>query len=440
MAAAGFPWAAESHVREPTYLDEKVSPPAVPAAKPSETHGNIKTTASPPLQNGTKRCSIADQPQGKRRANSLKPQKANRTIARQYEPQRQRAGLVQLPVRTLPAWIQDANESDLEDVDASYLDAPDVAFLAQHNHSPSVPRRSIYPLSPHEHRAHPTSSGNYRPEPTSRWVSFGRASVYPRENFDNEKVAPEYLNEHFTDYSRPWLADQEDDEDGEGVSRYRAFRKKRQAWYTRAQFTILRNPFIPLAFRLTVIIFAITAIGLGVTIFRETGRIQHCLQQNPNTRTTECREKVGDGPVTYYRDPSALMAIIVDVVSVMYSGYITYDEYFSKPLGLRPARAKIRLVLLDLFFIVFQAANLSLSFESLTVDEGACQVGDTETTEVRFARVCSRQESLSGVLLVSLVAWLLTFSVSVLRYVACHNNNPLSQAETNFTRLVERIM
>jgi hypothetical protein len=105
----------------------------------------------------------------------------------------------------------------------------------------------------------------------------------------------------------------------------------------------------------------------------------------------------------------------VDVIAVVYSIYITYDEYFSKPLGLRKARAKVRLVLLDLFFIVFQSANLSLSFESLTVEEGACQVGDTARTDARFDNVCERAKALSSVLLVSLVAWMLTFSVSVLR-------------------------
>jgi hypothetical protein len=111
------------------------------------------------------------------------------------------------------------------------------------------------------------------------------------------------------------------------------------------------------------------------------------------------------------------MALIVDAIAVAYILYITYDEYFSKPLGLRPARAKVRLVLLDLFFVVFQSANLALSFESLTVDQGACKVGAAPLTSPRFDAVCSRARALSGVLLISLVAWLMTFSISVLRYV-----------------------
>lgn len=119
----------------------------------------------------------------------------------------------------------------------------------------------------------------------------------------------------------------------------------------------------------------------------------------------------------FYRDPSGLMAIVVDSIAVAYSLYITYDEYFSKPLGLRSARAKVRITLLDLFFIVFQAANLALSFESLTVDEGACVLGSEPETSYRFDNVCGNERALSGVLVVSLVAWMMTFSVSVLRLV-----------------------
>lgn len=264
-------------------------------------------------------------------------------------------------------------------------------------------------------------------------MTFARASAYPRETFVGEKVDSEYLDRNFTDYSKPWLADHEEDE-LESSSRYRAFRRKRQAWYMRAQFTIMRNPFIPLAFRLTIFVFALVALGLGTSIWRETGRITFCIAQHP--RSDECRELVGEGAQDYYRDPSGLMAVIVDGIALLYTIYITYDEYFSKPLGLRPARAKVRLVLLDLFFVVFQSANLSLSFESLTVDEGACQVGDSMRTNSRFDHVCHRAQALSVVLLVSLTAWLMTFSVSVLRYVLDLNGVWLL---LTVCRLVERI-
>lgn len=244
----------------------------------------------------------------------------------------------------------------------------------------------------------------------------------------------EYLNEHFTDYSRPWLAGHEDDLE-DGSSRYRAFRRKRKIWYKRAQFTILRNPFIPLAFRLTIFAFAFVALGLGTSIYHSTNRIVECIDQNP--RDEACRNLVGNSATKYYQDPSGLMAMIVDAIAVAYTLYITYDEYFSKPLGLRPARAKVRLVLLDLFFVVFQSANLALSFESLAVDQGACKVGSVPYTSPRFDTVCSKERALSGVLLVSLVAWLMTFSISVLRYVFMHIG--CEYGMLTYCRLVERI-
>lgn len=418
MAASGFPWQAESHVREPTYLDEKIVAPERSAGKPVEPvkpdNNVINNTTAAPQQHG-KRCAPSHSHSGKRRSNSVKRYTPITAADMRQVGSLKREAPTQPPVRTLPAWIRDVEEDDLEYVVPGSLDSPDSAFLAHHHHSSSSPQRLLSPGSARHHRGYPTSSGYTRPERTSRWISFGRANAYPRENFHGETVDKEWLDRNFTDYAQPWLANHEDDDDEEGFSRYRAFRRKRQAWYTRAQYTILRNPFIPLAFRLTVIVFAVTAIGLGVTIFEQTGRISQCVGQSPDVRNEYCRELVGTTPVLYYRDPSALMAIIVDVIAVVYSGYITYDEYFSKPLGLRKARAKIRLVLLDLFFIVFQAANLSLSFESQTVDEGACAVGDGASTYVRFDNVCKRQQALSAVLLISLFAWLLTFSVSVLR-------------------------
>lgn len=313
--------------------------------------------------------------------------------------------------------MRDAEESDLEDLDMGLPDSPNVAFVAQHNHSPSTARRPLIDGAHHRREGHMTTSGHVRPERTSRWISFARASAYPQENFESEKVDTAWLDSNLTDYSKLWLADHNDDDVEDGSGGYRAFRKKRKVWYKRIQFIVLRNPFVPLAFRFTVISFALIAIGLGATIFHETGNIVTCIQQPPRHRSSYCESLIGNEKVLYYRDPAALMAIIVDVIAVVYSIYITYDEYFSKPLGLRSARAKVRLVLLDLFFIVFQSANLSLSFESLTVDEGACQVGNQPATSTKFDNVCNREQALASVLIVSLVAWIMTFSISVLRYV-----------------------
>ncbi len=104
------------------------------------------------------------------------------------------------------------------------------------------------------------------------------------------------------------------------------------------------------------------------------------------------------------------MAIVVDVVAMPYIGYITWDEYTGKPLGLRSPKAKMRLVLLDLLFIVFESANLSLALGSLADGNGICQ----DDTGNDYG-ICSRVRTLSAFLFIALVAWTLTFNVSILR-------------------------
>jgi hypothetical protein len=106
------------------------------------------------------------------------------------------------------------------------------------------------------------------------------------------------------------------------------------------------------------------------------------------------------------------MAIVVDVIAIPYILYITWDEYTGKPLGLRSPKAKIRLVLLDLFFIIFESANLALAFGALTADNGTCKVG----TNGRNSIICGRVKALCGILMIALVAWSLTFSTSIFRY------------------------
>lgn len=152
---------------------------------------------------------------------------------------------------------------------------------------------------------------------------------------------------------------------------------------------------MPMILRLTVWCFSLSALGLG-------GSIQQ-LANNGHLK----------------QGPSALMAIIVDAVALVYLIYITFDEYTSKPLGLRSPSAKARLILLDLFFIVFDSANLSLAFASLSEVTGSCTEAEINThLNPRNSAVCARQKALASVLLIALLAWLMTFAISVLRLVA----------------------
>lgn len=207
------------------------------------------------------------------------------------------------------------------------------------------------------------------------------ASAYPSAPDErSERVTEEWLKENEPDYSNPWQANSQDPsaEKGSGPSRSTATLLD---WYERIMYIILRNPIIPLVVRTFVWIFSLIAMALGSSIYRATSS-----------------EKQTASPE---------MAIIVDAIALVYTVYITYDEYTGKPLGLRSAKAKLRLIFMDLFFIVFSAANLSLAFEAQEDVSDSCPPADG---------ICRQQKALASVLLITLVGWLMTFSVSVLRY------------------------
>lgn len=261
--------------------------------------------------------------------------------------------------------------------------SPQHAQVAQHNNSPWAKNNER--LEPPRGRLPDLDGARTRrgsPTTESRWKAFTRASAYPAISANGgERVTEEWLIQNGPDYSQPWLANS-----GEKDEEHTFFgsKAKRKRWWIRMQRKIIRSPMIPLVLRSIVWGFSMVALALGSSIHRLTVNIK------PRYTT------------------SADMAIAVDAVALVYLLYITYDEYTGKPLGLRSAVAKIRLIFLDLFFIVFDSANLSLAMESTTHNgaNGSCSSND---------KICDRQKALASVLLIALIAWLLTFSISVLR-------------------------
>lgn len=202
-------------------------------------------------------------------------------------------------------------------------------------------------------------------------------------------MTQDWLNENHGDYSEPWRGKLEQNEDTEDPLKKK---RRREIWFKRFHNTLLESPIVPLIFRLTVWCFSLAALALG-------GSIQH----------------LSEG-FSHPQGPSALMAIIVDAVALVYLIYITWDEYTSKPLGLRSPSSKARLILLDIFFIVFDSANLSLAFESLSAVRGSCTLAEVnQEIAPKNDPICGRQKALASVLLIALVAWLTTFAISVLR-------------------------
>ncbi|KAK2764353.1 hypothetical protein FQN54_009046 [Arachnomyces sp. PD_36] len=292
-------------------------------------------------------------------------------------------------VRTIPAWVRSMEETiGEEDTDATSRllpSHPGAATVAQHNSAP-------YSKSGGSGYGRNATLSEIQ-DRESRWKTFAKVNAYPQiSNLENQVVSQQWMDDNFADYSQPWQGSKERDlEEGSPTI---AFSRRHKLYVKRFQNTILQSPMVPLIIRTTVWFFSLIALALG-------GSIHHL-------------------SVSYNRPqgPSADMAIIVDAIAMAYLVWITYDEYTGKPLGLRPAKAKMRLIFLDLVFIVFDSANLSLAFEALSDVAGSCtsaQINDSY--DPRNETLCGRQKALASVLLVALLAWIMTFAISVLRLV-----------------------
>lgn len=81
---------------------------------------------------------------------------------------------------------------------------------------------------------------------------------------------------------------------------------------------LLNNPMVPLTFRTITWTLSLVALSLSVSVFRHS---------DPDVAQRQ----------------STVMAIVVDVVALIYLIWITYDEYSGQPLGLRSPKAKMKL-------------------------------------------------------------------------------------------------
>lgn len=301
-------------------------------------------------------------------------------------------------VRVIPTWAHtlDENPAESDPLSNELPFIPPRAQVASHNGSPSSKQK--FKADPPRGRLFDFQRESITPTPRApfsedapRWRDFARSSAYPPEPGEaGEIVTEDWLVQNGGDYSRAWLASSETGDADSDVAHLFKFRQQRKVWWKRAQRTILHSPVIPLIIRTIVWLFSLVALALGASI--------HKISYDSKARNL-------------VNGPSPNMAIIVDAIALIYIFYITYDEYTGKPLGLRSAKGKMRLIFLDLVFIVFDSANLSLAFAAVTDSYASCDDG------VLQANICRRQKALASVLLIALIAWLLTFSISVTRLI-----------------------
>jgi hypothetical protein len=224
----------------------------------------------------------------------------------------------------------------------------------------------------------------------SPWRNYIKSSMYgPAANEDPRKVDDEFLQQQTPGYQQPWCGDLDGTNDPEKLSGLLYNKKQQKTFIKRIQHILLMHPLVPLCFRMVVLTTSIIALGLSASIHKLSDRY------------------------FYRQNPSTTMAIIVDVVAIPYILWITWDEYTGKPLGLRSPKAKIRLVLLDLLFIIFESANIALAFAALADTDGSCKVGENGSKSI----ICDRVKALCAILMVAIIAWSGTFAVSIFRLV-----------------------
>ncbi|EAA32966.1 hypothetical protein GE21DRAFT_6733 [Neurospora crassa] len=202
---------------------------------------------------------------------------------------------------------------------------------------------------------------------------------------------------------------------------YKSRTGRRSALYKRLWQHVLRHPLVPLLFRSLVLITSICALALAIRIYQLEGRRRSNQQELQNQILARLRalhsasnsEGYVDQELSLIRQISpgssertqAIVAIAVDTIAIPYIGYMLWDEYTGRPLGLRPVTQKSGLVLMDVFFIVFKAASTALAYEVLVY----------HNSQDRFTDHFS--QALAAFQLLGLFFWLTNFTVNVFRLV-----------------------
>ncbi|KAL6704050.1 hypothetical protein ACN47E_008814 [Coniothyrium glycines] len=302
----------------------------------------------------------------------------------------------QRAVNTLPPWVQTADEDDNADA-TSYLlpRTPVSARPASHHYMPtpksSVPGRKF----DHIREGAPVTLSTPVSDSASKWKQFTQASDLDRPvSSRGQIVDDDWMKDNMPDLEQKWepIDDGGDEEKIKGFWLFNTAKRRRRL--VRFHKTLMNHPMVPAFVRVLVLVFSILALSLAASIFR-------------HSESKGCTN-----------NSSTWMAILVDIVAVLYTVYITYDEYTSKPLGLRSHNAKMSLIFLDLAFIVFESANLSLAFQALTDDKWACVDGNPTSQACPYTRsICQRQKGLTATLMIALFAWLGTFTISTLRLI-----------------------
>ncbi|KAI5291695.1 hypothetical protein KEM54_001665 [Ascosphaera aggregata] len=358
-------------------VDEEISPRTVTPNKRLRTPNMRPTSLHPDSASIKSTTSHQTRPQ-----TATKPQKFPGPSARTSRKNSTQSSLILHKdgytgpprARSVPAWVKVSNDGSGDSTSPR-------GRRREWMNDPIGDPGSAVPNSP----GNPNSPRYEAVERVSRWERFARPTAYPKtDHLPEKRVDEEWLCENFGRFSEPW---------GPQAPYGGRPTKQRQTMLTRMQQELMYSPIVPLLIRAIVFSFSVIALALGASI-------RYYMERDER----------------FPKGPSALMAIIVDAVALAYLMYVSYDELRGKPLGLRSPFAKMRLILLDLIFIIFDSANLSLAFEALSDVRESCEAANINSEfNPMSSPICDRQKALASVLLIALIAWVTSFSIGIFR-------------------------
>lgn len=176
--------------------------------------------------------------------------------------------------------------------------------------------------------------------------------------------------------------------------------EKKKRWIPRIRRLLLQSQYLPLSLRFVIGVLCIVSLALATRIFQNS-------ESGLESSSTGVPQQ-----------PSTIMALCVNSIAIVYLIYIGYDEFSGKPLGIRDPMDKLRLIMLDLLFIIFSSANLSLAFATLYDGRWVCQEGSAGESQLGLVGfICRKQKALASFLFLVLITWVITFTISIARVV-----------------------
>jgi len=211
-------------------------------------------------------------------------------------------------VHSIPPWVQTRGETDHTNHGEPLL-RPETPAVPNHHYLPAPqqdrPRGRKWDYL---RDAEPALLDQTLAESSSRWMPYMLSGPQPNSR---DVEGARLMSDDWMQENMPWWTDPGEMGDDDQMEKRRLTWLRRNS-VTNARRTILKNPYIPLIFRLSVITFTLAALGLGTRVYHET--------RERNTIDSQCVQRA-----------STYMAIILDCIAVPYIFYVTWDEYTSKP-------------------------------------------------------------------------------------------------------------